>query len=288
MQRWSRQRPHNQRWTCKGVRQGSLCNLTYILPVTCKICSKILWIPIQLVCTSSENSNALESELHRVLRNPHMVMLVTKPSVKYLTDRWSTSLEKMPMFTRAEMNEYIARLGKSISNIQHHSVPMSLRKVKTFLKDEYLREITAASDDHCFLKTHLSQENTWIHCIRNISCSWRITRCQSYWLWKLYLLAAVKCPHTKFHVEACSDPNFLMVKISDTQWRLKTDPAYLGQVWGQMDGTGVKWCDFIVYTSKGIYIEQIAFDPVYWGNLKNELLWYYFEHFAKICISRFP
>ena len=139
-----------------------------------------------------------------------------------------------------------------------------------------------------FLKTHLSQENTWIHCIRNISCSWRITRCQSYWLWKLYLLAAVKCPHTKFHVEACSDPNFLMVKISDTRWRLKTDPAYYGQVWGQMDGTGVKWCDFIVYTSKGIYIGQIAFDPVYWGNLKNELLWYYFEHFAKICISRFP
>ena len=48
------------------------------------------------------------------------------------------------------MNKHIARLGKSISNIQHHSVPMSLRKVKTFLKDEYLREITAASDDHCF------------------------------------------------------------------------------------------------------------------------------------------
>ena len=32
-------------------------------------------------------------------------------------------------------------------------------------------------------------------------------------------LADVKCPHTKFHViplEACSDPNFFMEKISDT------------------------------------------------------------------------
>jgi len=56
----------------------------------------------------------------------------------------------MPVFTRAEMHEHIARLGKSISNIQHHSMPKSLRKVKTFLEDEYLREITAASDDHCF------------------------------------------------------------------------------------------------------------------------------------------
>ena len=73
-----------------------------------------------------------------------------KPSVKYPSDGWSTSLEKMTMFTRAEMNEHIARSGKSISNIQHHSVPTSLRKVKTFLEDEYLRERNATRDDRCF------------------------------------------------------------------------------------------------------------------------------------------
>ena len=44
--------------------------------------------------------------------------------------------------------------------------------------------------------------------------------------------AEVKCPHTKFHVKACSDPNFLMEKVSDTQCRLKRDHAYYGQVWG--------------------------------------------------------
>ena len=103
-------------------------------------------------------------------------------------------------------------------------------------------------------------------------------------------LAEVKCPHTKFHVtplEACSDPNFFMEKISDTQCRLKRDHAYYGQVQGQMGVTGAKWCDFIVYTSKGIYIERIAFDPVYWGNLKNELLQYYFEHFLKFSSADF-
>ena len=73
-----------------------------------------------------------------------------KPSVKYPSERCSTSLEKMPLFTRAEMNEHKPRSGKRISNIQHHSVPTSLRKVKTFLEDEYLREIIAASDDRCF------------------------------------------------------------------------------------------------------------------------------------------
>ena len=56
----------------------------------------------------------------------------------------------MPMFTKAEMNEHITRSGKHIANRDHHSVPTSLRKPKTFLEDEYLHEIMAASDQHCF------------------------------------------------------------------------------------------------------------------------------------------
>ena len=65
------------------------------------------------------------------------------------------------MFTRAEMNEHIARSGKNISDIQNHSVPTSLRN------------------------------------------------------------------------------------------------AYYAQVQGQIGVTGAKWCDFITYTSKGIYIEKL-------------------------------
>ena len=333
-----------------------------------------------------------------------------KPSVKYPSDGWSTSLEKIPMFTRAEMNEHIARSGKSISNIQHHSVPTSLRKAKTFLEDEYLREITAASDDRCFyfqakcchsfrkndpphqLKlalcifkgdvldssctcvagkagfcNHISalmfkickytlfeakttkdlcqekDENPELACTSQlqrwhkkgggenivpqpvmevyvtktkldepsssrgsggVKCLLYEARKQPHYdpkneaSFKTELatidpnmgFAHLKCPHSKFHVtslEACSDPNFFMEKISDTQCRLKRDHAYYGQVQGQMGVTGAKWCDFIVYTSKGIYIERIAFDPVYWGNLKNELLRYYFEHFLKFASADF-
>ena len=95
------------------------------------------------------------------------------------------------MFTRAEMNEHIARSGKDISDIQNHSVPTSLRN------------------------------------------------------------------------------------------------AYYAQVQGQIGVTGAKWCDFITYTSKGIYIERIAFDPAYWENLKTELLRYYFEHFFKFAAADF-
>lgn len=47
------------------------------------------------------------------------------------------------------------------------------------------------------------------------------------------------------------------------------------QVQGQMGFTGAnyKWCDFIVY------IERIAFDAVFWQDLRNKLVQYYFEHF---------
>ena len=38
----------------------------------------------------------------------------TTSSVDYPTDGWSTSLAKLPVFTRGEMNEYIARSGKNI------------------------------------------------------------------------------------------------------------------------------------------------------------------------------
>ena len=54
------------------------------------------------------------------------------------------------MFTKAEMSEHISRSGKTIAGIEHHSVPTSIRKAKTFLDDEYLHEIMATSDDKYF------------------------------------------------------------------------------------------------------------------------------------------
>ena len=97
-------------------------------------------------------------------------------------------------------------------------------------------------------------------------------------------LGEVKCPYTKFHVtplEACSDPNFFMEKVNDNECRLKRDHEYYTQVQGQMGVTGAQWCDFVVYTSKGLYVERIPFDPVFWQNLKRELLSYYFTHFVQ-------
>ncbi|KAK3701238.1 hypothetical protein QZH41_003200 [Actinostola sp. cb2023] len=66
--------------------------------------------------------------------------------VKFPDNGWTTSLDKMPMFTKAEMNSHVKKSGKTIGNTDHHSVPTGLRKAKTFLQDEYLHEIKTAND----------------------------------------------------------------------------------------------------------------------------------------------
>ena len=69
-------------------------------------------------------------------------------SVQFPVDGWSTALEKMPMFTRLEMNSHIMKSGKSIADKEHHTVPTALIKAKRFLDDEYLE---CASDQRYFL-----------------------------------------------------------------------------------------------------------------------------------------
>ena len=102
-------------------------------------------------------------------------------------------------------------------------------------------------------------------------------------------LAEVKCPYTKHHVtplDACSDPKFFMEKTTDTECKLKEDHPYYAQVQGQMAATGARWCDFIVYTSKGLYVQRIPFDPMFWRNLKQKLLSYYFTQFIKFASAK--
>ena len=57
----------------------------------------------------------------------------------------------MPLFAKGEMNRHMEQSGKNLGAFSEiRSAPTSLRKAKTFLEDEYLKEIQAASDDHCF------------------------------------------------------------------------------------------------------------------------------------------
>ena len=74
-------------------------------------------------------------------------------SVEFPSAGWGTSLEKMPMFTRVEMNGFVMKSGKAIANKDHHTVPTGLLKARRFLDDECLEEIECASNSkHSFFK----------------------------------------------------------------------------------------------------------------------------------------
>ena len=97
-------------------------------------------------------------------------------------------------------------------------------------------------------------------------------------------LSEVKCPETKYLVtplDACSDSNFFMEEV-DGKPKLKRTHKYYSQVQGLMGVTGAKWRDFVVYTSKGMSIERIPFDPQFWTELKGTLKMYYFKHFLAL------
>lgn len=98
----------------------------------------------------------------------------------------------------------------------------------------------------------------------------------------------VKCPSSKFGVspaEACSDSNFYL-EIKDGIPKLKKDHVYYDQVQGQMALTGAKWCDFVVYTSRGLSIERIHFDEEHWKKHRAILQHTYFRYFLPAAAKR--
>jgi len=91
----------------------------------------------------------------------------------------------------------------------------------------------------------------------------------------------VKCPETKFLVtplDACSDSKRFLENLNGEP-KLKQNHKCYTQVQGLVGVTGTRWCDFVVYTSKGMSIKHIPFDEEYWNTLKGTLKSHYFTHF---------
>lgn len=83
----------------------------------------------------------------------------------------------------------------------------------------------------------------------------------------------VKCPYTARNMtpaEACSNPNFFCTLSRSLDGSdkviLDTNHRYYAQVQGQLAIGDRPWCDFVVYTTKGISIQRIKFDRNHWEN----------------------
>ena len=88
-------------------------------------------------------------------------------------------------------------------------------------------------------------------------------------------LAEVKCPYSSKHLtpsQACEKKDFCseLKEVDGNQLvQLKRNHKYFFQIQGQMAVTGRSWCDFIIYTEKGLAVERILFDDELW---KTEML----------------
>ena len=59
---------------------------------------------------------------------------------------------------------------------------------------------------------------------------------------------------------------------------LKKDHPYYYQVQGQLGLTGLKWCDFVVFFQKGLIIQRIKFDELFWKSMIEKLTKFYQQH----------
>ncbi|KAK7507753.1 hypothetical protein BaRGS_00000718 [Batillaria attramentaria] len=90
-------------------------------------------------------------------------------------------------------------------------------------------------------------------------------------------LVEVKCPSSYRNVtpeEASRDKNFFCALVGDDVC-LKKDHNYYYQVQGQMGISGRSWCDFVVWTLKGMSVERIPFDEGLWQAMLTKLKDFY-------------
>ena len=99
----------------------------------------------------------------------------------------------------------------------------------------------------------------------------------------------VKCPYATRNltpVEACGKNGFFCEVDATGQLKLKQSSPYFSQVQGQMAIGGRPWCDFVVFTLKGISVQRIPFDKDFWNNrLLPKLLSFYDNCIAPELVS---
>ena len=79
-------------------------------------------------------------------------------------------------------------------------------------------------------------------------------------------IVEIKCPWSARNCtidEACVNTKFYLEKNNLSNITLKKDHEYFAQIQGQLMVTGADFCEFIVFTSKDIFVQRILPDVTY-------------------------
>ena len=63
----------------------------------------------------------------------------------------------------------------------------------------------------------------------------------------------------------------------DGVFKLSSDHSYFAQIQMQLALSTQSWCDFVLYTNKGLVIDRVRYDPNYWEIIRGKLLEFYFK-----------
>jgi hypothetical protein len=96
----------------------------------------------------------------------------------------------------------------------------------------------------------------------------------------VYGLLEIKCPLI-LHDKNIKDFNEILTTKQKQSFclkktcegiTLKRSHSFFYQVQMQLGVTGLKWCDFVVWTNKGYIVERVHFDPTFWAPVKAQLV----------------
>ena len=95
---------------------------------------------------------------------------------------------------------------------------------------------------------------------------------------ELHGVVELKCPHTAAEKgltlleAALCLKTFFCKPTADSSLQLKRNHNHYNQIQGILMITRCPWCDFVVWTPKGMSVERIKFDPVFWEDVKPKLV----------------
>jgi hypothetical protein len=104
-------------------------------------------------------------------------------------------------------------------------------------------------------------------------------------------IVEIKCPYSTCELtplEAAKyDKQKFSSKIVNGKLVLKDDSAHMIQVQAQLGITGAKWCDYVIYTFKGLHVQRIFFNESMWNDsIRPVVEKFYFDHYAKLYLAK--
>ena len=87
-------------------------------------------------------------------------------------------------------------------------------------------------------------------------------------------LIEIKCPYSCRNMsvhDACSQVKSFCCEVINGEIHLKKQHQYYYQIQGAMAIVGVKWCDFVVWTTKDMFVERVSFNQSFWNMCYSKL-----------------